>query len=159
MASRIVFNRAELARLFTSPAGPTVRMVTGVCRRTQGVARVRAPKRTGKGAASITFAVAVVGNRVVGRVGTPLDYMGYQHRGTGIYGPMRRPIVPVHAKALKFKVKGQFGPVRATKGGKAGRRRGAVVVFAASARGVPPNPFLVSALEDVSPWPVVRTMG
>lgn len=35
-------------------------------------------------------------------VGSHLDYARYQHEGTGIYGPRRRPIRPVRARRLHF---------------------------------------------------------
>jgi murein DD-endopeptidase MepM/ murein hydrolase activator NlpD len=39
-------------------------------------------------------------------VGTNVSYAGYQHEGTGIYGPRGTPIVPVKSKYLRFKPKG-----------------------------------------------------
>lgn len=83
------------------------------------------------------------GSRVVGRVGTDVEYAAYVMIGTGLYGPKRHLIRPVSKKVLSWV------PRTAGQGGaKSGR------VFARYVRGVKPRPFLVEALEKVSPWPV-----
>ncbi len=51
------------------------------------------------------------------------EYAVYLEYGTGIYGPLGRPITPKDAKALKFKI-----------GGK--------TVFAKSVKGMTPQPFI-----------------
>jgi len=51
------------------------------------------------------------------------EYAIYLEYGTGIYGPLKRPITPKTAKALKFKI-----------GGK--------TVFAKSIKGMTPQPFI-----------------
>jgi len=50
-------------------------------------------------------------------------YAIYLEYGTGIYGPLKRPITPKEAKALKFKI-----------GGK--------TIFAKSIKGMTPQPFI-----------------
>jgi hypothetical protein len=51
------------------------------------------------------------------RIGTNVTYARYVRRGTGIYGPFHRPIVPKHKKALAFTSK-KYGRVvvRSVKG-------------------------------------------
>lgn len=142
--SRIEINRAAVRELLTSPSGPVFREVAKICRRTEAGAKRRASARvdTGQGRASISSAVRVEGTRVIGRVGTPMRHMLYQHEGTGLYGPRRRRIVPVHRKFLKFPSgkKGQF-------------------VFAKSVAGVKPLPFLTEAFKESCPWPVRPTIA
>lgn len=63
------------------------------------------------------------------RVGTGVKYARYVHDGTGIYGPLHRPITPTTKTYLKFTPKGT------TK-----------IVFAKSVRGMKRNQFLKDAL-------------
>ena len=86
-------------------------------------------------------------------IGSPLDYAGYFHTGTGIYGPNKTPIVPTREKSatggppfLKFLDNGARQGVRMS-GGMA-RKRGQYV-FARSVKGMRPDPFLADALVDV----------
>jgi hypothetical protein len=58
-------------------------------------------------------------------------YSGYVHEGTGIYGPYKTPIVPVHAKALKT----PYGYRKSVKGQK-------------------PQPFYLEALAEIDPGQV-----
>ena len=61
------------------------------------------------------------GNLLQGGVGTSVKYAEWQERGTGIYGPARRPIRPKTAKALSFVVNGKRVFVKQVKGVKAVR--------------------------------------
>lgn len=70
--------------------------------------------------------VGVAERRVT--VGSQIEYAPYVHEGTGIYGPLRRPIVPVTASVLSWV-------------GRDGRR-----VFARSVRGMRPRRFLADAV-------------
>ena len=86
-------------------------------------------------------------------VGSPLDYAGYFHTGTGIYGPQGKPIVPTREKSatggppfLKFLSNGAGQGVRMS--GAMARSRGQFV-FARSVKGMRADPFLSDALVDV----------
>lgn len=150
--TRITINEAAIRDFVTSPAGPIYRAVDTATRRTANSARIEAPADTGHLRSSIQDQVFVQGLRVVGRVWTPLAYGLYQHQGTGVYAG-RGPIRPRNGQYLVFKPK-NMGPVRA--GGGSSRHGG--YVFAKQVKGVPPNPFLLRALEANSPWPVRRLM-
>lgn len=150
---RAQVNQAELRRLLLSQAGPVVRHITDISRAVRGEAVRRAPRDTGRMATSLSFTVKVVGSRVVGRVGTPLEYAAYVHEGTGLYGPRRKRITPVSAKVLRFKPGVIVGPLPRGKRGPSPERRGAWV-FAKSVKGMPPRPFLLEALRAKSPYPV-----
>lgn len=156
MPGRVTINRRNVEQVLSGPLGPVVRTASQYGRRVTAAAKREAPVDKGAGRASIGFLLLIVpGVSVTFRVGTDLEYMRYQHEGTGIYGPKHRRITPVSAKVLRFPVKGVFGPVRATKSGRPGKRKGrGNIVFAKSVRGVPPNDFLVRALRDNIPWPV-----
>lgn len=150
---RAQINRAEMNRLLYSQAGPVVKHITTVCRSVRSEAVRRAPRDTGKLATSLDFTVNVYGTKVVGRVGTSLDYAAYVHDGTGIYGPRKRPITPVSAKVLRFRPGIMVGPLPRGKRGPSPERRGAWV-FAKSVKGMPARPFLLEALIARSPYPV-----
>lgn len=141
--ARITINQAELRRFLASPAGPVVRHVEKLTRRVANEARRQAPVDEGTLRASIQQAVTVSSTKVVGRVGSGLDYSVYVNLGTGVWGPKGKPIVPIRRKFLRFEVKS---------GALAKGRR--PVVFAKSVKGQKPNPFLVNALKKVSPYPV-----
>jgi len=59
------------------------------------------------------------------------SYAEFVHEGTGIYGPKKRPIVPIRAKALHW-------------GGTPG-------VFAKSVKGMRARPFLRKAIDNIIP--------
>ncbi len=158
MAGRVVMNRAAVRQTLAGQLGPVVRAAVRYGRRVENAAKRKAPVDTGAGRASINLHVAAGRSLVVATIGTPLIHMLYQHEGTGIYGPRHRRITPVSRQFLRFPVKGTFGPVQGTRSGRAGKRKGrGNIVYARSVRGVPPNPFLVEALIENVPWPVVVT--
>lgn len=74
-------------------------------------------------------------------IGSNLHYANYFHTGTGIHGPKGSPIVPVSAKVLKFKSRGNLK-------GSLPKERG-TWVFARSVKGMEADPFLSDALADV----------
>ena len=81
-------------------------------------------------------------------IGSPLDYAGYVHRGTGIYGPSGQPIVPTTKRALKF----QWEPKSQAPSGRQKRRKSKDqrgVFIRASVAGSPAQPFLADALTEV----------
>lgn len=141
--ARVTLNQAQLNELLRGPTGPVVQHVTRLCRRVTNQAKRNCPVDEGTLRASITYAVLPSPQYVLGRVGTPIEYGLYQHEGTGVFGPKGRPITPIRRQYLRFEVKSGTAAV--------GSRP---LVFARSVRGVPPNPFLLRALESVVPYPV-----
>lgn len=146
-------NQAVVDALLRGRSGPVVRHITDICEAVRNEAVRNVKRDTGALAGSIEPTVNVYGRLVVGRVGTPLFYARYLHEGTGIYGPKRRPIVPVTAKALRFKAGRMIGPLPAGKAGTSPEDRGGWI-FAKSVKGIPPHPFLVEAFERACPYPV-----
>lgn len=149
--SRLVIDHAALRALLTGPHGPVVRLIDQQSRQVANTARRIAPSKTGRMRATIGSNVTVEGTRVIGRIGSPLEYALYRHEGTGIYGPKGTPIVPVSAKFLRFPSSGTFGPLAAGARKPAGAGN---IVYARSVRGVPRMPFLLYALQDTVPYPI-----
>lgn len=148
MTVNVDLNEANLRELLTSPAGPVVREVERYTRRTANLARMHAPADNGALRASITSSVVSRGEKIVGRVASPLAYARYQELGTGIYAG-KGPIKPKTGKYLVFRPK-TMGPARAGKPGKRG------LVFAREVKGTPPTHFLENSLREAVPWPVRR---
>jgi len=146
----VTVNRLELGRVLR---GSATREVERVTRETWNGARQRAPVDEGTLRASLLYRVETGRTRVTGTVWSPLQYALYVHEGTGIYGPRRRVITPRRHRFLRFEVK-PGGPLRA--GQRVPARGNRRVVYARFVRGTPPNRFLTDALEEVSPYPVVR---
>ncbi|WP_188544430.1 HK97 gp10 family phage protein [Rhodococcoides trifolii] len=117
-------------------------------------ARANCPTDEGRLRSSITHTVTASPGRVRLRVGSGLEYARYVHEGTGIYGPKGKPIVPVTAKALKFRQPKMMGPLPAGVRNLPRNRR--PFVFAKSVKGSPPSPFLSDALKDVFGTVIVR---
>lgn len=135
---RIDMNEANMRAMLTSPAGPVVREVERYTRRTANLARMHAPADNGALRSSITSSVSSRGEKIVGRVLSPLHYARYQESGTGIYAG-RGPIRPKRARMLAFTPKGS-----------------SQVVFAREVRGTPATHFLENSLRQAVPWPVHR---
>src|SRR5690625_4495771 len=72
--------------------------------------------RTGNTRRNIHGGVDGVGDEFVIYVAHGSEVGVYHELGTGIYGPRKRPIVPVNAKALKFKINGKEVFARSVKG-------------------------------------------
>ena len=157
MMSTFRVNQQVVDELLRGRSGPVVRHIQDICDAVASEAKRNVKRDTGILAASIEPTVNVYGRLVVGRVGSPLEYARYLHEGTGIYGPKGKPIVPVTAKALRFKPGRMIGPLPAGQRGTSPEDRGEWV-FARSVKGIPPHPFLVEALERISPYPV-RILG
>lgn len=124
----IVLDRVGLFQLLRSPTGAVARDALRRGRNVRTLARVLAPKRTGRLAASISVKLVPRLTGLAVEVGTGLDYALYQHEGTGVYGPRHSPIRPRRGKVLVF----------------AGRSGG--TVYARSVRGARPTKFLERAL-------------
>lgn len=84
--------------------------------------------RTGNTRRAIHGGVDGVGDEFVVYVAHGSKVGAYHETGTGIYGPKKRPIVPINAKALHFKVNGKD-------------------VFAKSIKGIKKNPVLMNAAQ------------
>lgn len=132
---RVFLHHHTIEELLHSPDGPVVREVVSRSRTVTNLAKRKVGVDTGRLKGSIRFTLQIENGRVVGTIGTVVQYGVYHHEGTGIYGPKRRPITPVTAKVLAFPGKGGM-------------------VYRASVKGARPNPFLVDALRDAVPWPV-----
>lgn len=89
-----------------------------------------APERTSNLVNSITSFVDGAGFEAVGTVRVLAFYGLYVHQGTGIYGPVGKPILPRNKKALFWEGLGH--PVKSVKGQK-------------------PNPFLKKAFDSEGP--------
>ena len=123
---RVRLDQSQINQLLRGPSGPVVQQVTSYSRRTANRAKQRVGVDTGRLRSSISHTVNVEGKKVVGRVGSVVQYARYHHEGTGIYGPKRKPITPVKAPFLVFPAKGGglVGPsprARGAAGSSAGR--------------------------------------
>jgi hypothetical protein len=134
---RVDMHHGAIFRLLHSPAGPVHRKVSSVLRKAEAIAVATAPVDTGRLKNDRTADVRDEAVRLRGRLEFQVNYAWYVVKGTGIYGPRRRPITPKNAEVLVFRVGGQ-------------------VVFARQVKGQKPNPFLVNALKAASPWPVIE---
>lgn len=127
MSVKIVYNESELSLLLTGPTGGVAKDMMRRGQLVENQAKRLCPVDTGRLRSSITHELRQERGVPVVRVGTNVKYAVYVHEGTGIYGPRHRMIVPVRAKALRFKVDSK-------------------VVYAKHVRGVRARPFLVEAL-------------
>lgn len=122
-------NNAAVRALLTDPRGGIADDLLRRGHNVEALAKKFAPSRTGKLRASITTKLVKFNGNLAVLVGSNLNYAMYQHEGTGIYGPHGTPIVPVHAKFLRFQPTGSKG-----------------FVYAKEVRGTPPTFFLKRAL-------------
>lgn len=144
MPSHVDVHHARMRAALSTDAG---RWANSVGRQVVNRAKARCPVDEGRLRSSISHTVRMGPSSVSFRVGSPLEYARYVHEGTGIYGPKKKRIVPVSAKALKFQTPKMIGPLPAgVKHAPKGKRG---FVFAKSVKGSPPNPFLTDALKDV----------
>ncbi|MEU0770638.1 hypothetical protein [Streptomyces albogriseolus] len=108
--------------------GPVVRLVERLTDNTYEATVALCPKRSGRTSRTFKKEVDVVDGFVVGRVWSDDPVVEWLEKGTGIYGPRRRRIYPRRARALRWEDGGQ-------------------VHFAASIRGMEPQPFMKRALQ------------
>jgi hypothetical protein len=147
MASYHVFNTQQLKYIYSSPTGPMARHLLKQGIRVQSAARknlnggVSGPRRinTGLLRSTLSTQLGVDADGLVVRVGSKLKYVIFVHEGTGIYGPKRRVIRPKAGKYLVF--------VSKKSKIKKGKWKGKVVV--PYVKGIKPNKFLTTALNDV----------
>jgi bacteriophage HK97-gp10 putative tail-component len=130
----------EIANFLYAPGSPVRRNWRNLGQKVQRVAIRKAPKDTGRMAASISVAVHNVPGALIATIGTSARYALWVHEGTGIYAG-HGPIRPRSGKYLRFKV----GP--SPKG--LARRKPRPVVYATEVAGQPPQPFLTAALGAV----------
>ena len=78
-----------------------------------------------------------------------VNYAAYLEFGTGIYGPNRRPIVPVRAKALRFPASGAATRLSGNLTS-AQQRAGGGWQFRKSVRGVKPVKYMENAINDTA---------
>lgn len=123
----IILDHVAINHMLRSPTGIVGRDMIKRGRRVRTLARVLAPKRTGRLAASIRVSVLLGFDGVTVQVGSALDYARYVHDGTGVYGPHGRPIT-AHGRAMRF------------------RGRGGGVVYARTVSGVRGSHYLERAL-------------
>lgn len=144
----VELHRHNIAAVMATAAGQWGERVG---RQIANAAKMRCPVDEGRLRASITHLVtARPGGGVIVQVGSPLAYARWRHEGTGIYGPHATPIVPVTAKALKFRPN-ITGPMRRGESRKSG-----VFIFRRSVKGTPGSPFLADALEEVFGPSIIR---
>jgi hypothetical protein len=99
-------NNAAVRALLTDPQGDVADDLLRRGNNVANLAKKYAPVNTGRLRASISAKLVKFGGNLAVLVGTNVSYAGYQHEGTGIYGPRGTPIVPVKSKYLRFKPKG-----------------------------------------------------
>lgn len=131
-------NPAAIDDILTSPTGPVAHALLLRGYRVQAQARKNlgggpsGPKRidTGKLRASISVVLRKKNSRTLTvYIGTSVEYAVWVHDGTGLYGPLHRPITPRTKRYLRFKPHGS-----------------STYVYARSVKGMRPNPFLADAL-------------
>lgn len=125
------YDMAAINSILRSPGGAVARDVERRGRNVLDEARRRVPVDRGELKASLRLEMVQRRGVPVARIGSDLYYAWWVHRGTGIYGPHRTPIVPVRAKYLRFRW----------------RKRGNVLVYARSVRGMRGVPYLTESLD------------
>jgi len=108
-------------------------------------ARLKVPVKNGTLQASVTYEIEQKPGKLIGVVGSNVEYAPYVELGTGIYGPRKRPIRPKHSKILAWVSRGPrptsaIGWKRAVDEGRA--------VFAKEIKGMKPRPFLLPAINE-----------
>ncbi len=111
----------ELQQAFTRAPEITARAVMTATNQSlvgyQATARQLAPVDSGLLRRSIQLRPAQRrGNVIEGSVGTGLRYSVFQEQGTGLYGPLHRPIRPKNGKVLRFQVGGRTVYTREVRG-------------------------------------------
>lgn len=140
--ARVILNTQEINRLLQSPSGPVAQDLLIRGNRVKNAAQRLCPVDQGRLRASISTELAFDDGELVVRVGTNVDYAIYVHNGTGIYGPEKRPIVPVRAKALRWAQRNNSGR------GRRRYRNGSTdgYVYSKRSKGTRGRPFLTKAL-------------
>lgn len=136
--ARVQLSEQALRSALTGPTGMVTQYVVRTTRQITNQAKLYAPVDTGNLRASITSAVEVQGLRVVGRVGTPVEYALAVHEGQDA----RAVVVKAHQVRAHA--------VRGSAGRAAYRVRGHTVgAHTRQQKAKPGRPFLRRAMEDV----------
>lgn len=140
--ARVILNTQEINKLLQSPSGAVAQDLLIRGNRVKNAAQRLCPVDQGRLRASISTELAFDEGELVVRVGTNVDYAIYVHNGTGIYGPEKRPIVPVRAKALRWAQRNNSGR------GRRRYRNGSTdgYVYSKRSKGTRGRPFLTKAL-------------
>ena len=141
MAKYVVLDQQQINTLLAGPSGPVYSDLRRRGNRVMNQARRLCPADTGRLRQSISLEMGAVGDRVVARIGTNVQYGLFIHEGTANNGTGY--IYPKNAKVLRFPVVNKSG---------AGRRRykgGATAqyAYAKRVRGIKATPFLRDALQ------------
>lgn len=135
----VKLNHAEISALLTTRTWQ-------IGNKVQHRAQMRSPRESGRLAASIYLVVRHVPGVVFAEIGTRVKYGLYQHEGTGIYAG-RGYIKPKTRTIMRFRPGRATGPL--PQGQEHPARSARPWVYAKRVKGVPPNPFLTDALNDV----------
>jgi hypothetical protein len=140
-------NQAVVRYIKTDPNGPVAKDMLKRGVRVQSRARKNlnggssGPRRINTGLLRTSIGVGLrmksTGRSV--RIGTDLYYSYWVHEGTGLYGPKHRLITPKRGKVLVFPASGRGVP-------KSGKWAGKRVVR--SVKGMKPNHYLTDALRQ-----------
>lgn len=138
---RVDLHRPAIHHFLYSSAGPVVRGVRDWTQDVRSRAVRRVPKVTGRLAASSSVVMRTFPGLVVGTVEFSAPNSVWVERGTGIYGPLRRPIRSTSGGMLRF---------RTGSGRLAGSQRGLPRVrpytYVFEVKGQHPKPYLVPSL-------------
>ena len=137
MATRHTVHQDRVEYLLRSPTGPVARDLLKRGLKVESRAKLLLaggggrPKRidTARLRSSIRTVPGQDNGAPVVRIGTAVHYARWVHSGTGIYGPLHRPIRPTRARFLRFRPKGSTR-----------------FVYARSVKGMRGNAFLADAL-------------
>ncbi|MEU6932882.1 HK97 gp10 family phage protein [Streptomyces sp. NPDC046374] len=130
------WNETGLNLVLYGTEGPVVRFVERLTEQSKQACEALCPKRSGRTSRSFQSEVEIVDGMVVGRVWSDDPVVKWLEEGTGIYGPRRQRIYPRRARVLHWYDGGEE-------------------FFAASIKGMRPQPFMKRALQiGVAPYPV-----
>lgn len=142
MAVQVRFNSRALETLRIQAGEDALRPLAN---KVQNAARRNAPVDTGRLRASITTEFGKEGGRAYARIGSNVSYALFQEEGTGVHGPMGRPITPKGSSVLRWPVKNNSGSGRRRfRNGKTDR-----YAYAKSVRGAPAVHYLRDALDQL----------
>jgi hypothetical protein len=140
-------------RLYTICKRTTSQLMEASKQKADADAPVKRGKLSGRagGESAIQWTVEGHGHMIYGVLhSTALSPEGEEYsqllaRGTGLFGPYKKVILPKKGKFLAFLKDGRPNPK--TKEGWAAEQRAGNVIFMKSSPGMKPNPFMVKALE------------
>lgn len=140
MATRVIIDKATLAKFMSGKNGAVWEDINRRGNAVLREARRLCPVDEGRLRQSLAMEMNAIGNKVVSRVGTNVEYALYVHEGTAQNGTGY--IYPKNGKYLVFPVKNKSGKRRRYKGGAT-----AQWVKTTRVRGIKGQPFLRDALQ------------